>query len=274
MPRNPRNPQPNKKKGGNLSAREKAVINELAGSVSIEEIARRLNRQEKVIRSFLEAPAEVDKANEYAPRQFRKSTAWKQLQKEFDEEEQAYFIEQYGRLMVQFRDDILPSEESQIFKAIKYEILMHRNLAEKARIREEFRKVNAELRALIENQEDEDLISARRYQLNSLADIEAKKTEELLAIDSKLQKVMESLKATREQRVSRIESSKQSFLALVRAIQEEAERDRTGKHIELMRRAYESEKLRLSSEHDFGDMVDRPLLNADSIEVESHGKED
>ena len=53
---------------------------------------------------------------------------WKDLQKQFSEEELQSLLYHWSRIITQFRDDVLPTEELQIIDAIKLEILMNRAL--------------------------------------------------------------------------------------------------------------------------------------------------
>ena len=51
---------------------------------------------------------------------------WKELEKQFSEEELQSLLYHWSRIVTQFRDDVLPTEELQIIDAIKLEILMNR----------------------------------------------------------------------------------------------------------------------------------------------------
>jgi hypothetical protein len=44
---------------------------------------------------------------------------WREIQKQFDENEQELFLYHWSRIISQFRDDVLPTEELQVIDAIK-----------------------------------------------------------------------------------------------------------------------------------------------------------
>ena len=95
-------------------------------------------------------------------------------------------------------------------------------------------------------------------------------TTELTKLLEKVEKIQKDLKATRDQRVKRIEDAKTSFVGLIRALEDEQYRKRTGQEAELMHIAKEQAKEDLSELHEYGKgtdyaEVDVPLLNSETI---------
>ena len=85
----------------------------------------------------------------------------------------------------------------------------------------------------------------------------------------KRQLVSKDLKATRDQRIKRIEDSKSSWAGFLRALEDEEERERVGDDAELMKIAKDKSREKLGTFHTFIDgSIDRPLLNADTINME------
>jgi hypothetical protein len=75
------------------------------------------------------------------------------------------------------------------------------------------------------------------------------------------------LKATREQRIEKLESNKQTLASLVNQILKDPEfYEQEGKALEKMRLAVLKERERLSDYHTYGDgSIDKPLLTPETI---------
>ena len=186
-----------------------------------------------------------------------------------DEEELEYFEEQYVKYMAQFREDVLVTEETQIFLVIRFEVMMHRNAKSK-------RNSGKEIGRLIRLQADftdrfdtSDLMSDadRNYILNLETQIQAAKaseqarSNEFIKLEEKHQGLLKDLKATRDQRITRIESSKETYLSVIKRLQNEEERDLVGGTMETMKMATRKEEDKLTSPHTFADgSQDMPLL--------------
>ena len=78
--------------------------------------------------------------------------------------------------------------------------------------------------------------------------------------------MLKDLKATREQRIKRLEDSKQTFIGWVRNLMSNPEtRREMGESMEKMRLAMGIEKDRLSEWHQYEDhLVDQPFLTPDT----------
>jgi len=79
--------------------------------------------------------------------------------------------------------------------------------------------------------------------------------------------MLKDLKATREQRIKRLEDSKQTFIGWVRNLMSNPEaRRQMGNDMEKMRLAMEVEKERLSEYHQYEDgKIDQPFLTPDTV---------
>ena len=75
------------------------------------------------------------------------------------------------------------------------------------------------------------------------------------------------MKATREQRIKRLEDSKQTFIGWVRNLMSNPDvRQELGVEMEKMRLAMENEAERLSEYHKYEDgTIDQPFLTPDSV---------
>jgi len=74
------------------------------------------------------------------------------------------------------------------------------------------------------------------------------------------------LKATRDQRFSKIESGEKTFMTLIKQMYEEKEREKEGTIAELIKISTEKQREKLSEWHNYGDGgLDMPLLNEDTV---------
>ena len=92
-------------------------------------------------------------------------------------------------------------------------------------------------------------------------------TREYKDLQTKKASMLKDLKATREQRIKRLEDSKQTFIGWVRNLMSNPEaRREMGVEMEKMRLATNVEAERLSEYHKYEDgMIDQPFLTPDSV---------
>lgn len=266
-------------KRGRVSQEEMDFVRDNRGVYSPEELASRLDRKVETIRSWIEG---FDKDSLPQPEvtvpqdgaDIRTSRAWQLLKAEFSTDEIGYFMERWGELYEQFREDVAASEKGQLMMAIKQEILIHRILAVQqsareavsrlTRQKEEFLQLNGPLRKQWGEDEKAQFEDISIRLTEAVAAVGAR-TRDLEGHQARHESLMKSLKATREQRISKIES-RASFLDLIKRLQVEEEREREGRAMELMRVASEKETRRLGSVHEYADgSSDQPLLNAETV---------
>jgi hypothetical protein len=97
---------------------------------------------------------------------------------------------------------------------------------------------------------------------------EQDRTNEYVKLQERLDKLMESLKATRDQRVKQIESSKVSFVEVIKVLNRRDVQEREGRQNELLRMASEVEYERLGRPHRYEDnQEDSPILSADTVNL-------
>jgi hypothetical protein len=280
----PSRPKPKGTKRGAWSAAEKEYVKANHDKVSVEEMAAHLNRDVATLKRYVEANhtgkhAKKRAARAEASEDLRESRAWRKLKDEFTEEELAYFEEEYTDLYQQFQCEVFKTEEQQIRKAITLDILMRRNLAARKKLLADIDRMDDwQRKASQDYKRDKDRLDAddrqRREefllnletQLQSLRAAEQSKTKEFSDLDTRHQKLMEALKATREQRIDRVQSSKQSWLGLLRDLAEEDRARQEGRLMTLMEEATGREHKRLARPHVYDDgTVDQPILSADTV---------
>jgi hypothetical protein len=79
--------------------------------------------------------------------------------------------------------------------------------------------------------------------------------------------MLKELKGTREQRIKRLEDSKETFASWIQALVQHPDmREELGVEMEKMRLSMEKERVRLAEYHKYEDgLVDQPFLTPDSV---------
>jgi hypothetical protein len=264
------------KKRGQLSLTEEKFIRENQSSMSIDEIALALNRNPAPIKKYIEQTTgeAVEDQNEleFLKKKLHTKTFWQEITRQFDEEtgELPYFENTWVNLIKQFREDVLPAEELQIKQFITIDILINRSMKERKRHIHETEKLQRLVDAEYDKPEDQrDIPKLANYEQNlafaknSLANY----TNEYTKLLNEQQKISKDLKATREQRIKRIEDGKSSWAGLIRMLEDEEIRERTGREMEILKMATEKVTTdTLYEYHTYADnKVDIPILNYKSV---------
>jgi hypothetical protein len=265
------------KKRGQLSLDEEAFIRENFNKLSIEEIANLLNRNVQPIERYVKENALFEDDTEKAANQLLKhklhsKNFWQEIKRQFDEEsgELLYFEEVWINLMKQFREDVLAAEELQIKQFITIDILINRSMKERKRHITETERLQKEVDkeyAKTEDQRDIQKLASLETQLNFSRNSIASYTNEYTKLLNEQQKISKDLKATREQRIKRIEDGKSSWIGLIRMLEDETVREKEGREMEILSMSTEKYKTQLHDYHTFADnKLDKPILNAESVE--------
>ena len=139
---------------------------------------------------------------------------WKELKLQFSEEELELFLYHWKQIVAQFRKDVLATEELQIVDVIKLEVLMNRALREQQESMNRVRILEAEIqleKAHDSDQQDKELIFNLERQIASLRAAKESLSREFKDLQTKKAGLYKDLKATREQRVQKLESNKKTL---------------------------------------------------------------
>lgn len=264
------------KKRGQLSLDEEKFITENAGSMSLDDIAQALNRstapvQRYIVEQNLDVTDDVKKTDKYLIKRLHNKPFWIEIVRQFDEEsgELKYFEDTWVGLMKQFREDVLPAEELQIKQFITIDILINRSMKERKRHitdTEKLQKLVDEQYAKPETERDIPKLANLETQLGFARNSIANYTNEFTKLLNEQQKISKDLKATREQRIKRIEDGKSSWVGLIRMLEDEAIREKEGREMEILNLATNKAKEKLFDYHTFEDgTLDRPFLTPESI---------
>ena len=264
------------RKRGQLSLDEEKFIKENAHSLSANDIAEHLNRTIAPIQRFIQENKIIDSEEagdyEYLKQKLYTKTFWGEIKRQFDEDsgELEYFEDTWINLIKQFREDVLPAEELQIKQFITIDILINRSMKERKRHITEIEKLQKMIDKEYEKLEDErDVAKLINMETNigfartSIANY----TNEYTKLLNEQQKISKDLKATREQRIKRIEDGKSSWVGLIRMLEDEDIRERKGREMEIINMAADKMKKSLSEYHQYQDgTLDRPFLTPEAVE--------
>jgi hypothetical protein len=264
------------KKRGQLGLDEEKFIEDNIQTLSVEQIAEHLNRSTSPIQRYIDEqklyiPSEEKNDHELLRRKLRSKNFWTEIERQFDEDsgELKYFEDVWINLVKQFREDVLPAEELQIKQFITIDILINRSMKERKRHITETEKLQKLVDKEYERPEDDrDIpkLANLETQLNFARNSIASYTNEYTKLLNEQQKISKDLKATREQRIKRIEDGKSSWVGLIRMLEDEDIREKEGRELEILSMATDKAKNKLYEYHSFADgMVDSPILNCESV---------
>jgi hypothetical protein len=265
------------RKRGQLALDEEQFIRDNIGTLSIEQIADQLNRTIKPIERYISESKiglkTVDEQeNDKTLRQkLHAKTFWTEIERQFDKDsgELEYFEDTWIGLIKQFREDVLPAEELQIKQFITIDILINRSMKERKRHITDTEKLQSDVDkeySKPEDQRDVQKLVNLETQLSFARNSIANYTNEYTKLLNEQQKISKDLKATREQRIKRIEDGKSSWVGLIRMLEDEEIREKEGKQMAIMNLAVEQQKLKLADYHTYADgTVDLPLLTPETI---------
>lgn len=258
-------------KRGRISNAEARYITQNADKFPVEEIAAHLDRDPSAIDNFIKKKLKIGLSQfEQAEYELEERPYWVELNKQFTGEELELFKYHWGRIISQFKDDVFPTEELQVVDVIKLELLMSRCLQQnKSNIDQisAFELLVQEGRSVDPDQQDTDAIFNLERQVAALRAAQESLNRDYRDLQTKKSAMLKDMKGTREQRIKRLEDSKQSFTGWVaHLMQNPALTQQYGLEMEKMRLAMEKEKERLSVFHKFEDgQVDQPFLTPDTV---------
>lgn len=275
-------------KNGRMTNKDREYILKNVERLSVEEMATKLNRNVEAVQEYIRLnyipknPVSKEQQKEAEQttirKELRSTEEWKNLKDEFSPEELKLFDEKYIKLMAQFKGNVLATEETQIYQAIKFEILMSRNLRARRKALDDIARLGQMLDDYLDKFRDnpsEMTDAEKTYLLNLQMELktaeaaEQSKTTEYTKLQERHDSLMKNLKATRDQRVKEVESGKVSFLGLIKSLQEKDVQDKEGRQLELMKLATKKEYRRLGSLHNYANgEADRPILSAETVEME------
>ena len=256
---------------GRISKDEGRTISRLIDSLTVEDIAKELDRSVSSVEDYIKRKLKVGLSSvEIAAYSLEDRPYWVELEAQFTYDELELFKYHWSRIISQFKDDVFPTEELQVVDVIKLEILMNRCLKGN---KENIEQINTydhmiqDERARDKDQQDHDYIINLERQVASLRASQESLNRDYRELQAKKASMLREMKGTREQRIKRLEDSKLSFTSWVAALMQDPElMKKYGIEMEKMRLAMINEKERLAAFHKYEDgTVDQPFLTPDTV---------
>lgn len=265
------------RKRGRLSTHDERYIRANAGAMTPEEIGVELHRTTETIQKFITKYSLRPPVDEYEDehRQILKDALhqkpfWKEIVKQLTESELCYFEATWVGIIRQFREDVEDTEELQVKHLIILEILVDRSMKERKAHQQNIEDTQLQLdTGYAQDPLDRDNahLSSMETQLAHAKSAIVSYTTEHTKLLGEIKYIQKSLKATREERVKQIETSKSTLKGLLRMLENPEYREEMGRSIELMRIAKKKEYQRLSEFYMYSDdKLDRPLLTPETTQ--------
>lgn len=258
-------------KKGRISKQEERFIEQNIHHMDYRQLAVRLDRDPESVHHFIKKKFKVGLSEEEEVAfELDDRPYFINLKEQFSEKELELFKYHWARVISQFKDDVIPTEELQVVDLIKLELLMNRclkNNKENENQITEFQALVDRERAVDADQQDKEEIFNLERQIASLKASSESLNRDYCDLQTKKNSMLKEMKATREQRVQRIQDSKQTFAGWITYLMTNPEKTREyGVEMEKMRLSMQKEQERLSSYHKYEDgEVDQPFLNSETI---------
>lgn len=265
-----------KTSAGRIGKEAERFIMDNYQTMTLEQMAEQIQKTPESVRKKLAqlgidyATKDAKKVGAYAD--IRQGPYWKQLKSELTSDELELFIEHWKEIISQFQDDIFHTEKLQVMDLIKTEILMSRDLMAEKRQTDIVEMATNRMQEINDDpdlslNEKEELLHAVTTELGMAISVgkDIRKSYNDLAKEKK--NLVRALKASREQRVQRLNDSKQNFIVWLGEIMADSQKRRKiGIEMEKMRLAMEVEMERLGEYHVYEDgEVDRPFLTPETV---------
>lgn len=265
------------RKRGKLSLEEEKFIRDNISKISIADIAIALSRTEETVEKYCtnnnlvyRGMTEEVYDDTLLRSKLESKPYWEEVKKQFTDEELEYFAITWIKMMKQFREDILYSEELQVKQWITLEIMANKVMRDRKYTQEQIQRLEELLDMeynLPEEARDVQTIAQLEQEMSMIRNAQGSYTTEHSKILDRIERVQRDLKAARADRVKKIEDSKTSFSGFLKALDDEALRQRLGEEIELNKLAKEAAAKRLSKFHKYEDgQIDQPYLTSDTVE--------
>jgi len=255
---------------GRLSKNETSFIEANVNTMSAEDIAEELNRDPVSIKTFIKRKLKLGlSSEEEVAYTLEDRPYWSELKQQFTESELELVKYHWGRIIGQFKDDVFPTEELQVVDVIKLEMLMNRALKQNKdnidQINTMERFITKE-RSLDAEMQDRDYLMNLERQIATLRAAQESLNRDYRDLQTKKNSMLKEMKATREQRIRRLEDSRETFTGWVaHLIQNPEIMQAYGLEMEKMRLAMVKEQERLSNYHKYDDgLVDQPFLTPET----------
>jgi len=257
-------------KRGALNKDEKHKIELEFRKRSPEAIAMDLNRSVDLVLKYIE---EMGDANPHSPilRNLRSTTYYRTLQNKYTAEELEMFEVIYVDLAMQLGvEDLKATELRQLYGYIDLEVREHRLSQQARHLFEQIERGQRELDEALGRKKNADVnrkVGDLKAELQGLRQQNKLLEGQMDAIAVSKRAELKALKATRDQRIDKIDNTKINFPELLKNLQNEEYRRSEAEMNQMAIVSAQKEKDRLARPIKYADgIIDRPLLTPETVQ--------
>lgn len=260
-----------KLKIGKLSRDERTYIANHVDKKSVTDIARSLNRSVDTVKNEI-AKLGLSKTDEEVIKQtvlnqLHSGMIWDEVSRQLTKHELKLFENHWLEMYEQFKDDVWFTEKTQIRDFIVQDIFMNRNMKNQIDCNEDIENTRKVLEALYSvdpltwSDEDRQRVFNLEGRMDALRQANETRQSQYLKLSDSKQKILERLKATRSQRIDKINIGKGTFVGLLKRLEEDGQREAIGREVAIANLGADKAARQLQENHQYEDgEVDRPFL--------------
>ena len=268
--------QSSQNKSGRITKEERDYIEKNLQILTPEEIAFQIAKNPETVKQYIkkEFTNHRIKYDDARTQEFNiaKSPIWKDIKKQFNEDELDTFLYNWKNIYQQFKNDIYATERMQIVEICRLECLINRALSKmnsSSQVVDDIKKQLDDEK----NKEPKDFMKIDDLQrmIVELYVSNSNFTKEYKDLLDKKQALLKETRGSREQRIKRIEDSKENLTSWITKLIDDPDlRRKMGIDMEKFRLAMDVELKRLSEYHEFLDgTLEQPILNADTVKEDN-----
>lgn len=266
-----------KLKIGKLSRDERSYIAENVDKKSVTDLAKSLNRSVETVKNEI-AKLGLAKTDEEIMRaavlnQLHASMIWDEINRQLSKQEIKVFENHWLEMYEQFKEDVWFTERTQIRDFIVQDIFMARNMQNQIDCLTDIEQT----RKLLDTYYSVDPLQWTDDDRNSVFNLEGRidalrqanetRQSQYLKLSDSKQKILERMKATRNQRIDKINIGKGTFVGLLKKLEEDGQREAIGREVAIANLGADKAAKKFGENHQYADgEVDRPFLTPEGVQ--------
>ncbi len=272
---------PIERKRGALSTVEMDYIKANSATMPVADIAVKLNRNEEPILKYITnnglpsitSLVSADNQRVLLRNKLENRYYWPGIKSQLicnkTVNEIEVFANKWIDMFIQFKEDVMPTEEDEMKELIMLSITLDRIRVQETKNIQKIEELQTRLEAeYAKAAPDMNLIQQWENSLQMAMAASSATGTQIKTLNHDIAVLNKSLKVTRDQRFAKVESGEKTFIGLIRKLQNDEERREKAREAELMRIATEKKREKLYDYHKYGDgMIDVPILNTISAEM-------
>jgi len=248
-------------------------IQENVGKKTVKDIAGHLGKKPSTIRDVIQDHgfSESQRINERDKARIEKvlktKSLYKSIKSQLSPEELDFFVEEWISAMIQFQEDMLPTEESELRDLIMIGILKNRVMAENREVivRRERLEHDLEHEEGLQTQDLQKIMEIKQ-ELATISALVSNNLKTFRELIDKSDSARKNLRASRTQRIQRVDDAKRNFTEWLRLISEYENRAQVGREMDIMKQSMEQQEEKLSQPYIYANnKIDLPVLNHQTI---------